>query len=209
VVKTDLPATDPPDTGKDIIEMTPTDLRSMVLASLFAALTAVGALIALPIGPVPIVLQNFFAMLMALLLGPRWALAGIGVYLLAGALGLPVFAGGTSGLARFAGPTGGYLVGYLPCVALIGWISARGRGHRMIDALAMVCGTAALYACGAAWLKLITGLTWGKALGVGVIPFLPGDIAKIIAAVLVIKTLRQLTHRSGEPREAVPLRAVQ
>jgi len=165
----------------------------MVLASLFAALTAVGALIALPIGPVPIVLQNFFVMLMALLLGPRWGLAGMGAYLLAGALGLPVFAGGTSGLARFAGPTGGYLLGYLPCVALIGWIAARGRGHRLVDALALVCGTAALYSCGAVWLKLVTGMTWGKALAVGILPFLPGDIAKIIAAILVIKSLRQLT----------------
>jgi biotin transport system substrate-specific component len=189
--------------------MIPNDLRSMVLASLFAALTAVGALIALPLGPVPIVLQNFFVMLMALLLGPRWGLAGMGAYLLAGALGLPVFAGGTSGLARFAGPTGGYLVGYLPCVALIGWISSRGQGHRLLDALAMVCGTAALYACGVAWLKLITGMTWGKAVAVGVIPFLPGDIAKIIAAVLVINALRQLTTRAGTasgPAPATPLR---
>ena len=169
-----------------------TDLRPMVFASLFAALTAVGALIVIPIGPVPIVLQNLFVMLMGLLLGPRWGLAGVGVYLLAGALGLPVFAGGTSGLARFAGPTGGYLVGYLPCVALIGWISVHGRGHRIFDALAMVCGTTALYACGVSWLKLVTGMAWSKAVGIGVIPFLPGDIAKIIAATLVITSLRQL-----------------
>jgi len=185
--------------------MTPNDLRPMVLASLFAALTAAGALIALPIGPVPIVLQNFFAMLMALLLGPRWGLAGMGAYLLAGALGLPVFAGGTSGLARFAGPTGGYLVGYLPCVALIGWMSARGRGHRLVDALAMVCGTAALYSCGVAWLKLVTGMSWGKALAVGVVPFLPGDIAKIIAAVLVIKSLRHLTAAAGAASGSDPV----
>jgi len=170
------------------------DLRAMVLASLFAALTAVGALIAIPIGPVPIVLQNFFVMLMGLLLGPRWGLAGVGVYLLAGALGLPVFAGGTSGIARFAGPTGGYLVGYLPCVAVIGWISSRGKGVRMIDALALIGGTLALYACGVSWLKLVTGMAWGKALGFGMIPFLPGDIAKMIAAVLLIGSLRQLMH---------------
>lgn len=188
-----------------------TDLRSMVFASLFAALTAVGALIAIPIGPVPIVLQNFFVMLMGLLLGPRWGLAGVGAYLLAGALGLPVFAGGTSGLARFAGPTGGYLVGYLPCVALIGWISMRGHGHRVFDALAMLCGTSALYACGVSWLKLVTGMAWSKALGLGMIPFIPGDIAKIIAATLLIKSLRQLTattHASGhDPVSTAPLRA--
>jgi biotin transport system substrate-specific component len=183
----------------------------MVLASLFAALTAVGALIALPIGPVPIVLQNFFVMLMGLLLGPRWGLAGVGAYLLAGILGLPVFAGGTSGLARFAGPTGGYLVGYLPCVALIGAIAAWGRGRRPVDALAMVCGTAALYACGVSWLKVVTGMDWSKALGVGVIPFLPGDIAKMMVVVLVIKPLRRLIaapeSASRRPDSPASLRA--
>ena len=173
--------------------MNPADLRAMVLSSLFAALTAVGALIALPIGPVPIVLQNFFVMLMGLLLGPRWGLAGVGVYLLAGALGLPVFAGGASGLARLAGPTGGYLVGYLPCVALIGWIAVRGRGHRVMDALAVVCGTAVLYACGVFWLQTVTGMGIDKALAAGALPFIPGDIAKIIAAVLLAPSLRRLT----------------
>ena len=188
--------------------MQPNDLRAMVLASLFAALTAVGALIAIPVGPVPIVLQNFFVMLMGLLLGPRWGLAGVGVYLLAGALGLPVFAGGASGLARFAGPTGGYLAGYLPCVALIGLIAARGRGHRVIDALALVSGTAALYACGVSWLSVVTGLGWGQALALGAVPFLPGDIAKLIAAVLVAPSLRRLLgdlQPAGQGPAAAPL----
>ena len=91
-------------------------LRMMVYASLFAALTAVGAFLALPIGPVPIVLQNMFVFLAGLLLGSRWGLASVGVYLLAGAVGLPVFAGGLGGLGRLIGPTGGYLIGYLPTV---------------------------------------------------------------------------------------------
>lgn len=191
--------------------MQPNDLRAMVLASLFAALTAVGALVAIPIGPVPIVLQNFFVMLMGLLLGPRWGLAGVGVYLLAGALGLPVFAGGASGLARFAGPTGGYLVGYLPCVALIGWIAARGRGRRVVDALALVSGTAALYACGVSWLSVVTGLGWGQALALGAVPFLPGDIAKVISAVLLAPSLRRLLgdlQPAGHTPGAAPLRTI-
>ena len=103
------------------------DLQKLVLASLFAALTAVGAFVAIPIGPVPIVLQNLFVMLMGLMLGPRWGLAGVAAYLLAGALGLPVFAGGTGGGGRFVGPTGGYLLGYLPSVAVIGGLCRYGR----------------------------------------------------------------------------------
>jgi biotin transport system substrate-specific component len=93
-----------------------TSLRMTVYASLMAALIAAGAYMALPIGPVPIVLQNLFVFLSGLLLGPRWGVASIGVYLMAGALGLPVFAGGVGGIGRFAGPTGGYLLGYLPAV---------------------------------------------------------------------------------------------
>ncbi|MCK7505939.1 MAG: biotin transporter BioY [Desulfobacterales bacterium] len=78
----------------------------MVYASLFAALTAVGAYLFVPIGPVPIVLQNMFVFLAGLLLGSRWGLASVAVYLLAGICGLPVFAGGTGGIGRFVGPTG-------------------------------------------------------------------------------------------------------
>ena len=72
---------------------TPSQLRMMVYASLLAALIAVGAYLAIPIGPVPIVLQNLFVLLAGLLLGSRWGAASVAVYLLAGACGLPVFAG--------------------------------------------------------------------------------------------------------------------
>ena len=102
-------------------------LRPMVFASLLAAFTAAGAFIAIPIGPIPIVLQNLFIFLSGLLLGPRWGAASVGIYLLAGVCGLPVFAGGTGGPARLIGPTGGYLMAFLPAVWLIGAISARGR----------------------------------------------------------------------------------
>ena len=81
-------------------------LRMMVYAALFAALLAVGAFLSIPIGPVPIVLQNFFVLLTGLLLGSRWAAASVAVYLLAGACGLPVFAGGTGGLGHLIGPPG-------------------------------------------------------------------------------------------------------
>ena len=84
-----------------------------IYAALFAALTAVGAYMALPIGPVPVVMQNLFVFLAGLILGGRWGLASVGIYLLAGAVGMPVFAGGTGGVGRFFGPTGGYLIGWI------------------------------------------------------------------------------------------------
>lgn len=175
-------------------------LRMMIFAALMAALTAVGAFIAIPIGPVPVVLQNFFAMLAALLLGSRWATAAMAVYLLAGALGLPVFAGGTGGLARFAGPTGGFLLGYLPSVFLTGLVSERGRGRMAMDILAMVLGAIVLYACGVVWLKTVTGMTVMKALTVGMLPFLPGDVIKIVGAAVAARTLRPLIR----PTESAP-----
>ena len=165
-------------------------LRMMVYASLFAALTAIGAFLAVPIGPVPIVLQNMFVYLAGLLMGSRWGLTSVGVYLLAGACGLPVFAGGLGGIGRIVGPTGGYLIGYLPAVYIIGKISARTHQGAVYDVLAMICATVVLYACGVSWLKIVTGMTPAKALAVGMAPFLVGDALKIAAAAAIAKTLR-------------------
>ncbi len=169
-----------------------TDLRMTVLAALFAALIAVGAFIAIPIGPVPIVMQNFFVLLAGLLLGPRWGLAACGVYLLAGALGLPVFAGGTGGLGRFFGPTGGYLLAYLPAVFLTGWISQNKKNAMVWDTLAMILASLVIYGLGVSWLKFSTGMDWPKAVAVGMLPFLLGDVLKIAAAVVVARAARPM-----------------
>jgi biotin transport system substrate-specific component len=167
-------------------------LKRMVYAALMAALTAAGAYIAIPIGPVPIVLQNLFVMLAGMLLGSRWGSISIGVYLIAGAAGLPVFAGGTGGIGKFVGPTGGYLLGFLAAAYLIGMISERGRGRVINDVLAMVAGTAIIYAFGVPWLKVITGMSLSKAIAVGMLPFLIGDGIKIAAAVPIAKALRPM-----------------
>ena len=173
------------------------ELRMTVYASLFSALTAAGAFLAIPIGPVPIVLQNFFIFLSGLMLGSRWGLASVSVYLLAGALGLPVFAGGTGGIGRFMGPTGGYLMGYLPAVYIIGWISEKGGKRPVFDAFGMICGALIVYAVGVTWLKLLTGMTWEKTLAVGMVPFLLGDALKIAAAVPIAKTLRPIIQKKN------------
>jgi biotin transport system substrate-specific component len=172
-----------------------TSLRMTVYASLMAALTAAGAYLAIPIGPVPIVLQNLFIFLSGLLLGPGWGTASVGVYLLAGILGLPVFAGGVGGIGRLAGPTGGYLLGFLPAVCVIGLISNVSKTNVVRDLLAMICGSFIIYACGLSWLKMLTGMTLGKTLAVGMYPFLPGDALKIAAAVPVAKALRPVIHK--------------
>jgi biotin transport system substrate-specific component len=169
-----------------------TDLKMTVYASLFVALIAVGAFIAIPIGPVPIVLQNLFVLLAGLLLGPVWGLACVAVYLIIGLAGLPVFAGGTSGLGKLFGPTGGYLLGYLPCVFITASVS-RGLGKKPVfDILAMVLGSLIVYATGVPWLKAVTGMSLEKAVMAGMVPFLIGDALKIMAAAFLAKALRPL-----------------
>ena len=185
---------------------TPT-LHQTVYASLFAALIAAGAFLAIPIGPVPIVLQNMFVLLTGLLLGPRWGLAGVGIYLLAGAIGLPVFAGGTGGIGRILGPTGGYLIAYLPAVWVVGFVSHRAKGSqtkgRIVgDAAAMILGTLIIYALGVPYLKTVTGMAWPKAAAVGMLPFLIGDALKIAAAAAIARTLRPVMAGKVEAFQA-------
>jgi len=171
-------------------------LRMMVYASLSAALIAAGAYLAIPIGPVPIVLQNLFVLLAGLLLGSSWGLASVAVYLLAGLCGLPVFAGGLGGIGRLLGPTGGYLIGYLPAVFLVGLISEKGGRRPLFDLAAMIVGSLMVYLFGVAWLKTITGMSPAKAMAVGMVPFLPGDAVKIIAAMIIAKALRPIVNQT-------------
>lgn len=172
-------------------------LQMTVYASLFAALTAAGAYLSIPIGPVPINLQTLFVLLAGLLLGRRWGAAGIGVYLLAGALGLPVFAGGTGGIGIIIGPTGGYLVGFFLAVYVIGLISEIKRSH-VLDLTAMIAGTLIIYVCGVAWLMVVTHMNLVKGLAAGLFPFLPGDGLKIAAAFFLARTIRPIMNKAED-----------
>lgn len=167
-------------------------LRSLVLSSLMAALMAAGAYIFVPIGPVPIVLSNLFVLLAGLSLGPRWGAAATALYLLMGAIGLPVFAGGKGGPAHFLGPTGGYLFGFLLAAGLTGWVSHRFRQTLSASILAVILGTLVIYAFGVPWLKAVARLTWTKAFVAGMFPFLLGDALKAAVAVILHRSLRPL-----------------
>jgi len=170
-------------------------LRWMVLASLMAALTAVGAYIHVPIGPVPIVLSTLFVILSGLLLGSRWGLASMGLYLLVGAIGIPVFAGGKGGFAHFFGPTGGYLFGYLLAAWITGLISERSRSLLILDIFAVLVGSLAIYSLGAPWLKMVTQLSWKKTFMLGLIPFLIGDAIKAAVAIVLARSVRPILKR--------------
>ena len=95
------------------------------------------------------------------------------------------------------GPTGGYLLGYLPAVFFTAWISEKGGQRTWTDIAAMICCSLLVYGCGVPWLKLVTGMTFTKALTVGMLPFLLGDALKIAAAVPVVRALRPVIKGVG------------
>jgi biotin transport system substrate-specific component len=170
-------------------------LRWVVLASLMAALTAVGAYIHIPIGPVPIALSTLFVLLSGLLLGSRWGLVSMALYLLVGAIGIPVFAGGKGGLVHFFGPTGGYLLGYVLASWITGFISERSRGILIWEILAVIAGSLTIYGLGVPWLKIATQISWPKALMLGMVPFLIGDAVKASVALMLARAVRPILTR--------------
>ena len=172
-------------------------LTALSLTALFAALIAAGTFISIPLpfSPVPIVLQNLFALLAGLVLGPVLGAAAAGLYLIAGIIGAPVFAGASGGLARLLGPTGGFLAGYVLAAFIAGLIAGFPSPGKKISLrriiLAAALGLLAVYAPGLLWLKISTGGTWFAVFSGGFIPFIPGDLIKGCAAVVAAPRLRR------------------
>ena len=166
-------------------------LRGMIYASLFGAGTAAGAYIIIPLPPVPITLQTLFTCLAGALLGARLGALSQVIYLLIGIMGLPVFAGGKAGLGVLFGPTGGYLLGFVAAAWVIGILMNLKKTPGFVwTAAALVAGTAVIYVLGVAQLSLVAKISVNKAISVGVLPFLIGDVVKILAAAYVVKRVR-------------------
>lgn len=153
------------------------DLFLVLGGSFLIALSAQVA-IPLPFSPVPITGQTFAVLVVAMLLG-RWrGAAAVFAYLMEGILGLPVFAGGVAGIAKILGPTGGYLVSFLPAAYLGGYLAEKGWDRKISTTfLAMILGNIVIFGFGALWLAKFVGLN--QAIGLGVLPFLAGDVVKI------------------------------
>jgi biotin transport system substrate-specific component len=162
-----------------------------------SALVAVCSHISLPLWftPVPLTLQPFAVLLLGLMLSPRLAAAILGAYLLEGAAGLPVFAPGFAlgaGMAHLLGPTGGYLMSYPAAAALVSWMRRRmtsGFGSAVLSAAA---GNVMILLCGFVWLAVWTHAAVGSAFALGVLPFLPGDALKVVAAAGIARGLGRI-----------------
>lgn len=169
----------------------------LTMAALLCALCAVLSQIQIPIPPVPISLSLLAVHLCGALLGRRWGAAAVCCYLALGAAGLPVFAGFAGGVSVLFGPTGGFLFGYVLCAWMIGAITDRFGFSRRTLIFAMTLGTLACYALGAAWFVLITGSSLGAALAACVLPFIPGDMLKIVLAVTLCLRLEKPLRAAG------------
>lgn len=171
-----------------------------VFTALFAALICAGSVMAIPIGPVPIVLQNAFAILAGLLLGPIQGASAVGLFLIAGALGLPVFSGGKSGFAVIAGPTGGYLTGYFIGALIAGMAVKRASKTDAMTAFpviisATIAGFMCIYIPGILVLKKSLNISFAEAIAKGFVPFLIVDAIKILALVPITLKLRPVVAR--------------
>lgn len=170
------------------------NLSRLTAAALFTALLCVASPFTIPIGVIPVSLATFAVYLASAVLGWKWGCAAVLCYMVLGICGLPVFSGFGSGLGQFVSPTGGFLVGYLPCAFLCGLAAERAKKHRLpipMLILGMVGGTAVCYGCGLAWYTFLTGQTFAQGIAVCVLPFLPGDAAKIIGAAFLADLLRR------------------
>ncbi|MEZ5334515.1 MAG: biotin transporter BioY [Methanolobus sp.] len=165
------------------------DTRKMVFASMFAALMAVGAYIRIPVpvSPVPITLQTLFVLLAGAMLGKKWGTISVIVYLLLGIAGLPVFSGGSSGLGVIFGPTGGYIIGFVFGAFIIGLLFDRyGREKIHYNILFMLAGLFVIYAFGIFQLMTLASLTFAETLALGLIPYIPGMILKVLASSIIV-----------------------
>jgi biotin transport system substrate-specific component len=161
------------------------DLTLIVFGSLFVAVLA-QVTIPLPFTPVPLTGQTFAVLLVAAALGSKRGVVSMALYLALGALGLPFFAGGAHGVNIIIGATGGYLIGFICAAYFIGLLAERGLERSVrTSIIPFLAGTVIIYACGVTWLAVVLG-SLGKAVTLGLVPFLIGDAIKLIAAALAL-----------------------
>ncbi|MBQ3466458.1 MAG: biotin transporter BioY [Firmicutes bacterium] len=164
---------------------------SITSIALMAAVLCILGPLTIPVGPVPITLVPLAIFLSVYILGTKRGTIAVILYLLIGAVGVPVFSGFAGGFGKIAGPTGGYLLGYIFAALIAGWFIHRFNDNVVIQFLGMLLGLIVLYAFGTAWLSISAGMDIKAAIAAGVLPFVVFDIAKIIIAILLGRTIKR------------------
>ncbi len=169
----------------------------MATTALMAAVMCVLGPLTVPIGAIPISLANLVICFTAWLLGAKLGTLSVAVYLLIGLIGVPVFSGYGAGLAKLAGPTGGYLVGYLLLAFIGGLFIEKSKGNPVISGVGLVLGDAACYVLGTAWFVYQMQCELSYALAVCVYPFIALDLGKIVVSCIIGALLRKRLVQAG------------
>lgn len=174
-------------------------VRGMVYMAIFAAIICIAAPVSVQIGPIPITLATFAIYLAGAILGGKRGMIAVIVYIMLGAVGLPVFSNFNGGFTALLGPTGGYIIGYIPLVLLTGIFSDMNSKKHWTMIIGMLLGTVALYTFGTAWFMIMTGSSLGRALALCALPFIPGDALKIacVSAIAIPLKSRLSSRISG------------
>ena len=179
-------------------------VRQTALVVAGSILVAICAHISLPLlfTPVPLTMQNFAVLLLGLLMEPAAVFASMALYLIEGASGLPVFTPhGPGGLLQLLGPSGGFLLAYPFVAAFVSLLARRIRPVRFTTlAFSAAAASVFLYLCGAAWFTLVSHMSLATTLKMTVLPFLPGDALKVVAAAAIAISVTKLRKRSGSER---------
>lgn len=173
-----------------------TNTYAMAVTALMTAVTCILAPLSIPIGPVPISLTNFAIYLSLYLLDWKKGTISYILYLLLGLVGLPVFSGFTGGIGKLAGPTGGYIIGFIPMAIIAGIVIDKYSEKWLLCLLAIIVGTIVCYALGTAWLAYEAKMDMMAALWAGVIPFIPGDLVKMALAILIAPKIKAQVCRA-------------
>ena len=176
-------------------------VRDVALVGAAVLLTALLAQVAIPVpgSPVPVTGQTLAVMLVGATMGMRRGVAAMGTYVLLGGLGVPVYSDGAGGISVVAGPTGGYLIGFVVAAAVMGGLAERGWDRTPLRTLTLgLVGQALIFAVGVPWLALVAGLGPAEAVAAGLTPFIAGGMIKAAIAGVLLPSAWRLVRR--EPR---------
>lgn len=171
--------------------------KKIVICSLFVALMSIFAQISIPLGftPVPINLGPMIVLLCGAILGSKLGALSMLIYLMIGAIGAPVFANFSGSFGIIIGPTGGYIIGYIACAFIVGILIEKLSFTNFTIVISMILGMIACYTIGTIWFMIITKTELVASITLCVLPFIPGEILKIIAATSLTKKLRPILNK--------------
>ena len=172
-------------------------VSTMAVTALMTAITCILGPLSISIGPIPISFTNLAIYFTVVLLGWKLGTLSYVIYLLIGLVGLPVFSGFSGGPAKFVGPTGGYLVGFLFLALISGWVIEKFPGKKGAYFFGMTLGTVVCYIFGTVWFVYVAESTLVGALGLCVFPFIPGDIVKMALAVIIAPAIKGQVVKAG------------